>query len=86
MSFSGRSQQIEVLVSGETLFQRSVAIGFVSTEDSFLDCLQHAPKRTEVVFASGCQSGLPQKGKRPISLLGNDVQLHAVKEMHLEEQ
>ena len=41
--FVDRLQQIEVLLLGEPLFERPVAVGPVSTENRAFDCRQHAP-------------------------------------------
>ena len=54
--FLDRSQQVEVLILGKLLFERSVTVSFISTEPPTLDGRQNAPKRAEVVFASRRQS------------------------------
>jgi len=70
----------EVLIFDKLLFERSVAVGFVTTKDASLDVRQHTPKSAEVVFASRRQPSLLQKREGAVSLLGDDMKLHAVKE------
>ena len=83
LSFSRRSQQVEVLVFSETLFQRSVAIGLVPTEDSTFDRRQHAPKSAEVVFASRRQPSPLRNGKLLGPVLDDKVELPRRERRHI---